>query len=101
MIDLGSLNTFLLVEIFKMETPEPIRASLILGEWVSSIDLADAYLHIRFHQNPRKYLQFCHTSRVFQFTSLPSGLAMAPQVFTMIVKEVKLMALTRVVRLHQ
>ena len=38
---------------------------------------------------------------MFQFTSLPFGLATAPQVFTMIVKEVKLMALSRGPRLHQ
>ena len=36
-----------------------------------------------------------------QFTSLPFGLATAPQVFTMIVKEVKLMALSRGLRIHQ
>ena len=100
-IDLNRLNTFLLVERFKMETPESIRASLIPGEWVSSIGLSDAYLHIHIHQNSRKYLRFCHNSQVFQFTSLPFGLAMAPQVFTMIVKVVKLMVLTRGVRLHQ
>ena len=81
-----------------METPESIRASLILGEWVSSIDLSDAYLHIPIHP---KYLRFCHKSQVFQFTSLPFRLAMAPQVFTIIVKEVKLMALRRGIRLHQ
>ena len=39
--------------------------------------------------------RFCHRSQVFQFTSLPFTLATAPQVFTMIVKEVKLMALSR------
>ena len=39
--------------------------------------------------------------QVFQFTSLYFGLATAPQVFTMIVKEVKLMALSRGLRLHQ
>ena len=100
-IDLSSLNTFLLVERFKMETPESIRASLISGEWVSSIDLSDAYLHIPIHPNSRKYLRFCHKSQVFQFTSLPFRLATAPQVFTMIVKEVKPMALTRGIRLHQ
>ena len=50
-IDLSRLNTFLLVERFKMETPESIRASLIPGEWVSSIDLSDAYLHIPIHPN--------------------------------------------------
>ena len=99
-IDLSRLNTFLLVERFKMKTPKSIRTSLIPGEWVSLIDLSDTYLHIPIHPNSRKYLRFCHKSQVFQFTSLPFGLAMAPQVFTMIVKEVKLMALTRGIRLH-
>ena len=100
-IDLSRLNTFLLVERFKMETPESIRASLIPGEWVSSIDLVDAYLHIPIHPNSRKYLRFCHKSQVFQFISLSFGLATAPQVFTMIVKEVKLMTLSGGIRLHQ
>ena len=62
-----------------METPESIRTSLIPGEWVSSIDLSDAYLHIPTHPNSRKYLRFCYKSQVFQFTSLPFGLATAPQ----------------------
>ena len=97
-IDLSRLNTFLHVEKFKMETPESIRTSLIPGEWVSSID---TYLHIPIHPNSRKYLRFCYKSQVFQFTSLPFGLATAPQVFTMIVKEVKLMAFSRGLRLHQ
>ena len=99
-IDLSRLNTFILVKRFKMETPESIRTSLIPGEWVSSTDLSDAYLHTPIHPNSRKYLRFCHKSQVFQFTSLPFRLATAPQVFTMIVKEVKLMALTRGIRLH-
>ena len=58
-------------------------------------------LHIPIHPNSRKYLRFCYKSQVFQFTSLPFGLATAPQVFTMIVKEVKLMALSRGLRIHQ
>ena len=64
-------------------------------------DLSDAYLHIPIHPNSRKYLRFCYKAQVFQFTSLPFGLATAPQVFTMIVKEVKLMALSRGLRIHQ
>ena len=62
-IDLSRLNTFLHVEKFKMETPESIRTSLIPGEWVSSIDLSDAYLHIPIHPNSRKYLRFCYRLR--------------------------------------
>ena len=46
-----------------METTESIRASLIPGEWVSSIDLSDAYLHIPIHQNSSKVLP--------QFTGIP------------------------------
>ena len=45
-LDLSRLNTFLHIEKFKMETPESTRTSLIPGEWVSSIDLSDAYLHL-------------------------------------------------------
>ena len=52
-IDLSRLNTSLLVERFKLETPESIRTSLIPVEWVSSIDLSDAYLHIPIHPNLR------------------------------------------------
>ena len=72
-----------------------------VGRLLSSIDLSDAYLHIPIHPNSRKYLRFCYKSQVFQFTSLPFGLATALQVFTMIVKEVKLMALSRGLRIHQ
>ena len=79
------LNTILLVEKFKMETPETIGPSLIPGQWVASVDLPDTYFHIPIHPNTGKY---CHNSQVFQFTSLSFVLAMAPQVFTMIVKEV-------------
>ena len=51
--------------------------SLIPGEWVSSIDLSDAYLHIPIHPNSRKYPRFCYKAQVFQFTSLPFRLATA------------------------
>ena len=52
------------------------------------------------HPYSRKYLRFCLRSQVFQFTSLNFALATAPQVFTMIVKDVNLMALSRGLRLH-
>ena len=89
---LAGLNTFLHVQKFKMETPSG-------PPWFQgngSIDLSDTYFHIPIHPNSRKYLRLR-----FQFTSLPFGLATALQVFTMIVKEVKLMALSRGLRLYQ
>ena len=62
---------------WKIETPESIRTSLVPWEWISLIDLSDAYLHIPIHPNSMKYLKFCNRSQVFQFTSLPFGLAIA------------------------
>ena len=100
-IDLSSLNQYLTVSKFKMETPESIRASLRQGEWVTSIDLSDAYLHLPIHPQSRKFLRFHHQGISYQFTSLPFGLATAPLVFTSLVKEVKLLALKQDIRLHQ
>ena len=84
-----------------METPESIQRSLNAGEWVASIDHKDAYLHIPIHPRSQKYLRFAHRSQINQFTSHPFRLAPSPQVFTMIVKEVRFMALSRGIRIHQ
>ncbi len=45
-IDLSTLNNYTLIPHFKMETAELIRASLQPQEWVTSVDLTDAYFHI-------------------------------------------------------
>ena len=37
----------------QLEAQESIRASLSPGEWVSSIDLSEAYLHIPIHPASR------------------------------------------------
>ena len=100
-LDLSRLNLFLSTGTFKMETPETIRLSLQTGEWVTSLDFSDAYFHIPIAPRSRKYLRFFLFQQTFQFTALPFGLATAPLEFTKIVKEVKLMAQARGIRIHQ
>ena len=100
-LDLSNLNPFLKVEKFKMETPETIRTSLQQGEWVTSIDFKDAYLHIPVQEQSRKYLRFFTQGRTYQFKALPFGLSTAPLEFTVVVKEVKLMAMHKGIRIHQ
>ena len=100
-LDLSQLNVFLNTGTFKMETPETIRLSLKTGEWVTSLDFSDAYFHIPIAQRSRKYLRFFLFNQTFQFTALPFGLATAPLEFTKVVKEVKLMAQARGIRIHQ
>ena len=100
-LDLSTLNTFLNTGAFKMETPETIRTSLQAGEWVTSIDFKDAYFHIPIHSQSRKYMRFHLQGRSYQFKALPFGLSTAPMEFTVVAKEVKLMALQRGIRIHQ
>ena len=57
-LDLSKLNLFLKAEKFKLDTLETIRTSLQLGEWVTSIDFKDAYVHITIQGQSRKYLRF-------------------------------------------
>ena len=96
-LDLSSLNLSLKAEKFKMETPETIRTSL----WVTSIDFRDAYFHIPIHNQSRKYLRFHVQGQTYQFKALPFGLSTAPLEFTVVTKEVKLMALQQGIRIHQ
>ena len=100
-LDLSQLNLYLAPATFKMETPETIRLSLQQGEWVTSLDFIDAYFHIPINQRSRKYLRFHIRGQTFQFTALPFGLSTAPLEFTKVVKEVKLMAQARGIRIHQ
>ena len=100
-IDLSVLNNFLEIPSFKMETPESIRKSLQQGEWVTSLDFSDAYLHIPVHPADRKFLRFKVGLTVYQFTSTPFGLATIPRQFTKLVKEVKIMAGREGLLIHQ
>ena len=100
-LDLSTLNTFLNTGSFKMETPETIRTSLQAGEWVTSIDFKDAYFHIPIHSQSRKYMRFHLQGWSYQFKALPFGLSTASMEFTVVAKEVKLMALQKGIRIHQ
>ena len=100
-LDLSKLNLFLKGEKFKMETPETIRSSLQQGEWVTSIDFQDAYFHIPIQEQSRKYLRFHVQGQTYQFKALPFGLSTAPLEFTVVAKEVKLMATHKGIRIHQ
>ena len=71
------------------------------GEWVTSIDFKDAYFHIPIQEQSRKYLRFHFQDQTYQFKALPFGLSTAPLEFTVVAKEVKLMATQQGIRIHQ
>ncbi|XP_042228936.1 uncharacterized protein LOC121870990 [Homarus americanus] len=63
-----------------------VRLHLKQGARLSSIDLENAYWHVRIHRRFKKILAFQVEGDVFQFTQLPFGLSLAPRVFTRIVR---------------
>ena len=85
-LDLSNLKQFLKAEKFKMGTLETIRTSLQQREWVTSIDFKAVYQYI-------KYLRFHIQGQSYQFKALPFGLSTVPMEFTVIAKEVKLIAI--------
>ena len=52
-------------------------------------------------EQSKKYLRFHVQGRTYQFKALPFGLSTAPMEFTVLVKEVKLMAGRKGMRIHQ
>ena len=80
--DLSALNVYLHVLRFKMLTTRQVTLILSKGDWVASLDLADAYVHIPICPISRKYLRFAYQDVVYEFHSLPFGIATAPYVFT-------------------
>ena len=60
-----------------------------------------AYFHIPIQEQSRKYLRFHVHGQTYQFKALPFGLSTAPMEFTVVTKEVKLMAIHKDLRIHQ
>ena len=87
-IDLSILNSYLSVPHFKMETNRSIRACILPGMLTTKLDLSDAYFHIPISLASRKFLRFVWNNKVYQFRAVPFGLAVAPQVFTLVFQTV-------------
>ena len=99
-IDLKKLNQFLVVPSFKMETLFSIIAALQPQEWITKIDLKDAYHHLLVHVNIRKYFRFVVAGTVFQFRVLPFGLSTAPREFTKSLAPVIQLLRSRGIQVH-
>ena len=87
-IDLSSLNRFVDVSHFQMETIQSVLLSIRPGDWMASIDLREAYLQVPIHPESRPFLRFVTNGQVYQFTALCFGLSTTPQVFTRVMAPV-------------
>ena len=98
-IDLSHLNEFVLQTPFQLETVASVLLSIREGDFLTSIDLKDAYFQIPVHQSLRKLLRFMSEGAVYQFKALCFELLTAPQVFTKVFAAVSAWAHSHRVRL--
>ena len=87
-IELSTLNDYVTSSHFHMETPQSVLRSIRPGDWMSSLDLQDAYLQAPVHRDSRRYLRLVVQGQAYQFRVLYFGLTTAPQVFTRVMAPV-------------
>lgn len=93
-LNLKSLNKFIQKSHFKMEDYRTASNIIPQDGFLATIDLKESYLLLPISQSHRKYLRFefqpnnAKTINVYEFTSMPYGLSVAPRVFTKVMKEV-------------
>jgi hypothetical protein len=69
-----------------METISQVVHLIKRNDFLTSIDLRDAFLHVPIHPLSRRYLQFQWRGKLYQFKVLPFGLSLAPLIFTKILR---------------
>lgn len=87
-LNLKQLNEHVTYQHFKMDTRQMAARLITEGCYMASVDLKQAYYMIPIAEEHRKYLKFKWEGKLFQFTSLPNGLACAPRLFTKLLKPV-------------
>lgn len=87
-INLKNLNLFVEYQHFKQERLSFALDLIERNDYLTSIDLTDAYFSISIHENFKKFLRFTWKENLYEFQVLCFGLASAPRVFTKVLKPV-------------
>ena len=81
-VNLKALNSHVQQVPFKMEGIHLLKDILRPGDWMTKVDLKDAYFSIPVSSHDRKFLRFRWQGKMYQFNCLPFGLSSAPWIFT-------------------
>ena len=87
-INLRYLNEFIHYEHFKQETFSVVLDLLQENDYLTSVDLQNAYFSIPIHENDQKYLKFIWNGYLYKFVCVCFGITCAPFLFTKILKPV-------------
>ncbi|KAG1037478.1 hypothetical protein G6F43_012859 [Rhizopus delemar] len=85
-LDCRRINNFVQCEHFKMEGVPTLREMIQKGDFLTKIDLKDAYVVVPIHQKSRRFLSFLHRGTLYRYKSLAFGLSVAPRVFSKLMR---------------
>ena len=87
-MNLKLLNQFITCTKYKMTTLKQIREAICPGQWEVSLNIKSAYCHIPITRRYHCSLCFRWEGKVYQFKTLPIGLATAVKTFTRVMKPI-------------
>ena len=87
-LNLKELNKYIKYYHFKLDTFETTLHLIKPDCFMASVDLRHAYYSVPMAQSVRKYLRFMWKGKIFEYCSLPNGIACAPRYFTKLLKPV-------------
>lgn len=86
-LDCSPLNRHLECPHFKMEDMKTAIGLIKQGDWLTKVDIKDAYLHVPLHESAARHMGISMTDgTVWKFKAMPFGLNTAPLVFTRIMR---------------
>lgn len=86
--NLRALNQFVQPRHFKMEGLPSIPTLLRRGDFLTKLDIKDAFFHVPIASEHRDLFRFVWKGRQYRFRAMPFGLSSAPRVFTKLLKPV-------------
>jgi hypothetical protein len=93
-IDMREPNKVLEPERFRYDTLRTLAPMLAEGQSLVSVDLADAYFHVRMYQPHRTYMGFSFIDPVsgeqnfYYYNVLPFGMSASPAIFTSLTRPI-------------
>ena len=86
-LDCSPLNQYLRCPHFKMEDMRSAIELIRSNDWLTKIDIKDAYLHVPLHPSASKQLGIqLSDGSMWEFKAMPFGLNVAPLIFTRIMR---------------
>lgn len=86
--NLKQLNQFIPPVHFKMETLSDLKDVLRQNDWLTTVDIQDAFFHIPLAQDQMDFYRFHWEGAHFRFRAMPFGLSLAPRTFTKVLRPV-------------